>query len=332
MHTFHHHFLQFLASKNIEVTHSLQDSYDYLFLNSWAAPYSEVKKSLRLNAHAVVMHRIDGSAKDYGRTRFSDIKQARLNRFADVTVFMSEYSKWVTGYRYGLVDTDGPVIPNPTDLNLFTPPTDKETPERVRVSVVAHSTNAKKGNSTINGLAKSHPELDFVLMGNFNDVEDRPNVTRRGRLGRAELSKEMASCSIHLQLSVNDACPNVVVEALASGLPVVFKRSGGTPEIVGDAGSEFSFENFDRVIRDIMENYEEYSKAARLRAESLFDPKLVFEKYLHEMTSARKTRSKGFLKHISLMLESLFRLTVLKVTVDEGHRGSFDLSNIEIKD
>ena len=330
MHTFHHHFLKFLASKNIDVTHSLQDSYDYLFLNSWAAPYSKVKKSLRLNRNAIVMHRIDGSAKDYGRTRFSDLKQARLNRFADVTVFMSQYSKWVTGYRYGLVDTNGPVIPNPTDLSLFKPKTDKGTPERIQVSVVAHSTNAKKGNSTINGLAKLHPELDFILMGNFDGIENQSNIIRRGRLDRNELAKGMAACTMHLQLSVNDACPNVVVEALASGLPVVFVRSGGTPEIVGDAGFEFKRGSFDEVVKDIMANYEKYSKAARSRAESLFSPTLVFEKYLHEMTSAEKTRRPGFLSYSLSMINSVLRLTFRKVTIDDAHRAPFAESNLEI--
>ena len=33
---------------------------------------------------------------------------------------------------------------------------------------------------------------------------------------------------------MNDPCPTVVLEALASGVPVVYPRSGGVPELVGD--------------------------------------------------------------------------------------------------
>ena len=37
-----------------------------------------------------------------------------------------------------------------------------------------------------------------------------------------------------LHTKVNDPCPSVVIEAMASGLPVVYARSGGVPELVGD--------------------------------------------------------------------------------------------------
>ena len=51
---------------------------------------------------------------------------------------------------------------------------------------------------------------------------------------------------ILLHTKYNDPCPTVVIEALASGLPVVFSATGGVPELVGDAGAgvvtEASFE------------------------------------------------------------------------------------------
>jgi len=33
---------------------------------------------------------------------------------------------------------------------------------------------------------------------------------------------------------VYDPCPSLVIEAMAAGLPVVYPRSGGVPELVGD--------------------------------------------------------------------------------------------------
>ena len=37
-----------------------------------------------------------------------------------------------------------------------------------------------------------------------------------------------------LHTKYNDPCPTVVLEAMSSGLPVVYSRSGGVPELVGD--------------------------------------------------------------------------------------------------
>jgi glycosyltransferase involved in cell wall biosynthesis len=47
----------------------------------------------------------------------------------------------------------------------------------------------------------------------------------------------MRRADILLHTKYNDPCPTVVLEALASGLPVVYSASGGLPELVAaDAG------------------------------------------------------------------------------------------------
>jgi len=89
---------------------------------------------------------------------------------------------------------------------------------------------------------------------------------------------------ILLHTQYNDACPTTVIEAMASGLPVVYLNSGGTPELVGEeAGigipAELSWEQihlpdssvFAEAVLQVAEQRAKYAEAARQRAEEHFD-------------------------------------------------------------
>jgi glycosyltransferase involved in cell wall biosynthesis len=65
-------------------------------------------------------------------------------------------------------------------------------------------------------------------------VHDRVLFT--GRYAQRDAPSVYRRAHVLLHPKVNDPCPNVVLEALACGLPVVHSESGGTPELVGDAG------------------------------------------------------------------------------------------------
>ena len=51
-----------------------------------------------------------------------------------------------------------------------------------------------------------------------------------------ELSQKLIDSDIYITYAQLDPCPNIVLEALAHGLPVIGCNSGGIPEIVGNCG------------------------------------------------------------------------------------------------
>ena len=61
------------------------------------------------------------------------------------------------------------------------------------------------------------------------------NVTFCGRRPHTEIPDWMAACDVFCLPSLREGCPNVVLESLSSGRPVVAARVGGVPELLTEA-------------------------------------------------------------------------------------------------
>jgi glycosyltransferase involved in cell wall biosynthesis len=290
MFTFVGQLRRYLDRRGIAHTTDTRADYDILFANSWVVPYEVVNRVKCERAGVRVAHRVDGSSKDYGGYSTGDVRQARVNLLADVTVFQSRYSRLSTTTKFHVVQQDGPVIYNPVDLDTFTPegPRIQTTPGRVTIVCASWSTNPGKGTREFDRLAAAHPEIDFVLCGRFEGLSLRPNLIHLGHVSRSGLAQAFRSCDVFLNLSENDPAPNVVTEALASGLPVLYRDSGGVPELVGEAGLPITTQTFRAALDEILANRTVVSRAARARAAATFDPDLIFPQYLEAMNGASR--------------------------------------------
>src|SRR5262249_25814929 len=61
-------------------------------------------------------------------------------------------------------------------------------------------------------------------------------VLLTGKLAAAEVAAWMAAADVFCLPSHSEGCPNVVLEAISCGCPVVATRGGGAPGIVGAEG------------------------------------------------------------------------------------------------
>lgn len=285
-HTFIHNFRRYVEAQQIPFTDRLSDPYDILLVNSWMMDYERVRAEKKSKPAIRVVHRIDGSAVDYGRRDDADLRQARVNLLADLTIFQSHYSRLSTTKKFRVIAHDGPIIHNPVDTELFAPHGERHPlPEtgRPRVVNVCWSTNRMKGTWQIPEFARKYHDVDFVLCGRYDFTCDAENVFILGHLKADALARVLRSCDVFMNLSENDPCPNVVLEALASGLPVLYKDSGGVPELVGPAGQPTSLHGFREDLQQVLDHRESLAATARQRAQSLYSTNVIFPKYLAAM-------------------------------------------------
>ena len=292
-----HYFLQsferYLRDKGHGVHKRVEARSDLLFTNHWMTPRREILRAIRHNPEVRIVQRIDGAAQDYGRHPEADQRQRAVNRLADLTIFQSEYCRYSTRKKFPVIQQDGPVIHNPVDLELFSPEGDRRSfPHKILVAGVTWSQNPHKGSASIYEVAAAHPDVGFVLCGNYPDAPDLPNIHALGVLNRTDLSVVLRSCNALLTFSRNEACPNHVLEALASGLPVLHIDSGAMTEVIGEAGLPVTIETFRSQLDALMLDHKRLTTHARTRAETLFVPNEIFARYMAELQGSldRPTR------------------------------------------
>ena len=288
MHAFFRNFRAYLARLGNDVTDDVGGEYDALVVNSWVVRYRVVARAKRERPALRVLHRIDGAATLYGRGGIADTRQALVNLLADVTVFQSAWGRRAT-FGPGIIGQDGPVIHNPVDTDRFCPAGERvPLPGRVRVAHVAFSTNARKGAAAIWTLARRRPDLQFIMVGRYESAPALDNLTFLGYAGWERLPAVLRGCDVFVTFTENETCSNAVLEALATGLPVLYRASGGTGELVGPGGATVEIGTFALVLEEILDRRPALAEAARARAVGSFGFDAIFPRYLDALQTASR--------------------------------------------
>jgi glycosyltransferase involved in cell wall biosynthesis len=163
---------------------------------------------------------------------------------AEHVLYQSEFCKRSADHFLGESRSGWEILPNAVDADRFTPAA--EAPDGGPVLLLAgDQTQAYRlelALETLRTLLGEHPEARLLVTGR-SVVPVDSLVERYGLRGRVELAGRYAQrdapelyrrAHVLLHTKVNDPCPTAVIEAMACGLPVVYPRSGGTVELVGD--------------------------------------------------------------------------------------------------
>lgn len=89
-------------------------------------------------------------------------------------------------------------------------------------------------------LEKSHPHIRFVFAGSATPTMraklTAPNIDLLGHLGRSEMAREFGRADVFLFPSLAEGAAGAVLEAMASGLPIVGTRACGVDFKDGESG------------------------------------------------------------------------------------------------
>jgi len=208
--------------------------------NSFNFDFRRLRRFARDDVRFV--HRVDGPIGAYrGFDDGTDGRIAEINRsLADATIVQSQYS--LDAHRaLGIDLVDPRLIVNTVDPVVFHPPVERDpvADRRVRVIATSWSDNANKGADVLEWLDAHLDDERYELTFLGRSQSPFQHIRAPGAITTAEVAGALRRHDVYLAPSRNDPCSNALLEALACGLPAVFRASGGHPELVGEAGIPF---------------------------------------------------------------------------------------------
>jgi glycosyltransferase involved in cell wall biosynthesis len=193
------------------------------------------------------------------------------------------------------------VVPNAVDSSFFeinAQPLPTSPPQILCVGFVCMRKNQNAFIRSLDALAQRRKfELVFLGVADPNDaysaefvrlVRERSWCTHAGFADRAQLKTRLHQASALVLPSLEDNCPMVVLEAMASGVPVVAARVGGVPDLIeeGETGS-FCDPHDPASMRGAVEKAlsnpgatADVARRAKLRAQERFHPRVIARRHV----------------------------------------------------
>jgi glycosyltransferase involved in cell wall biosynthesis len=226
----------------------------------------------------------------------------KLRALADYVIYQSKFCRDSAEHFLGSYEGPSEILFNPIDLGTYFPLPVRPPLSPLRLLTLGTHGYAERVFSTLEclkNLVDAGCDAVLTIAGKCEWPQGLALVKQEiGRLGltarvtllppfsQEEAVRLYQSHHIVLHSKYLDPCPTVVLEALASGCPVVGSASGGLLELVDEESGVLIPAPLDwsqmitpngaalaKGVLKIVPHFESYAYAARIRAENLFDQK-----------------------------------------------------------
>ncbi|SNC62151.1 Glycosyltransferase involved in cell wall bisynthesis [Polynucleobacter victoriensis] len=236
-----------------------------------------------------------------GDWRFMNKKMSIIYHHADYVFWQSTFCKNAANQFLGFREGPGEVLFNAVDTKIFIPTLYQNRPFTFLVAGNMSDDVGYRIFNAIDGfrLARdSGLQAKLLIAGrvspNLKKAIDEyvrsydsfhQNICLLGQYEQKNAPSLYAQADAFIMTKYNDSCPNTVIEAMSSGLPIIYSDSGGVPEMVGNqAGVPLKvpqgWDDINHVpsVNDLADamiyvskNHAEMSIAARKRAVDKFE-------------------------------------------------------------
>jgi glycosyltransferase involved in cell wall biosynthesis len=212
----------------------------------------------------------------------ADLRAASLRLFA-VSDYVARWVENAAGLTEGSVET----VYNGVDSTSFFPATSRVGEDIPRIGFLGRPGIDKAPDVFLEAVARmKRPRVHVLLAGvnylthhvaddyqrRLDDIGDRIETrggrfTRVGRLTREQVPDFLRELdALVLPSRCEESCSLVLLEAMATGLPVIATRTGGSPELLGDSGLLVDRDDVDGLSQKLEGLLEDQARRAELSA------------------------------------------------------------------
>ncbi|HCU80401.1 MAG TPA: hypothetical protein DGN60_04460 [Chloroflexi bacterium] len=245
----------------------LSDSTEVCLFNSFNFDSRKLLTSRNLD-NTLMIHRVDGPIDKYrGDDRGVDSEIWKINQsIANATVFQSQYSL-DAHVELGMQFQQPTVIKNSVDSTIFFPSKKDLSNKSGKIKLISTSwsDNINKGALVYRWIEQNLDwnRFDYTFVGR-SPIQFK-HITMISPVDSASLADILREHDIFITASVHDPCSNALIEALSCGLPAIGARSGGHPELIGEAGYLFDDKkDILGLIDDLVDNYQQAQNSIKV--------------------------------------------------------------------